>query len=405
MPRCDERAEVAFPRLVRDPDLVVLWRRRALLIRNVRTGESVRASPAAVEILDAFGRRGSLDALIRRCGKGPRDALTRAVGALERFNLLVTPARDHRRLSAWNDNIASALYHAATRDMRYVKSATEGFIAMRNQQRGAGPRPRFKHYRTARKTPVPRGDANTSLMDVRSALHARRTTRDFTVRPVSFPMVAAIVQGTWGLTGWLEGGKFGRLPTRTSPSGGALHPIECYVVAMRVEGLEPGLYHYDVRRNDLRRLKRGDFRREVVRLASGQRWVGQAAFLCIMTAAFERTLWKYRRENAYRTVWLEAGHFAQTFSLLATSYGLGPFTTAAMQDSRIERFLGLDGIREFPVYLCGAGVPGPLRNSPRWTPLRGPESPQVTAAAAPSRTSPSKPRPAAPGRRRAPTPA
>jgi hypothetical protein len=31
---------------------------------------------------------------------------------------------------------------------------------------------------------------------------------------------------------------------RTSPSGGGLHPSEPYLVAMRVNGLEPGIYHY-----------------------------------------------------------------------------------------------------------------------------------------------------------------
>jgi hypothetical protein len=33
------------------------------------------------------------------------------------------------------------------------------------------------------------------------------------------------------------------------------------------------------------------------------------------------------------------------------------FTTAALQDSYIERIIGLDGVSEFPIYLCGAGVP------------------------------------------------
>ena len=147
--------------------------------------------------------------------------------------------------------------------------------------------------------------------------------------------------------------------TKTSPSGGSLHPTEVYVLAWRVEGLAPGLYHYDVAANELRRLKQGDFRREAVRAASGQRWVGRAGFVCLMTAVFARTLWKYQLENAYRILSLDAGHLAQTFCLLATSRGLGAFTTAALQESYIERLLGLDGIREFPVYLCGAGVARP----------------------------------------------
>ena len=143
--------------------------------------------------------------------------------------------------------------------------------------------------------------------------------------------------------------------TKTSPSAGSLHPIECYVLAWNVEGLAPGLYHFDVGAGDLRRLRRGRLRAQAVRAASGQAWVGRAAFLCIMTAVFGRSLWKYQDEVTYRTLFLDAGHLAQTFCLLAASRGLGPFTTAAIQDSYIETLLGLDGASEFPVYLCGAG--------------------------------------------------
>jgi SagB-type dehydrogenase family enzyme len=149
----------------------------------------------------------------------------------------------------------------------------------------------------------------------------------------------------------------GRLPLKTSPSAGSLHPIECYLIAWNVRGLAAGLYHYDVRANELRRLKRGNFRRQAADLAGGQQWVEGAAFLCVMTAVFTRTLWKYRFENAYRVVWLDAGHLGQTFCLVATALGLGPFTTAAIHSRPLERLLGIDGIHEFPVYLCGAGAP------------------------------------------------
>jgi SagB-type dehydrogenase family enzyme len=100
-----------------------------------------------------------------------------------------------------------------------------------------------------------------------------------------------------------------------------------------------------------------------VRAASGQAWVGRAAFLCVLTAVVGRSLWKYQDEVTYRTLFLDAGHLAQTFCLLATSRGLGPFTTAAIQDSYIEKLLGLDGASEFPVYLCGAGVPARRRSA------------------------------------------
>jgi hypothetical protein len=52
-------------------------------------------------------------------------------------------------------------------------------------------------------------------------------------------------------------------------------------------------------------------------------------------------------------------HDSDVFSvfLLATARGHGPFTTAAIQDTFLEKLIGLDGVKEFPVYLCGAGFP------------------------------------------------
>src|SRR5207244_4355224 len=97
-------------------------------------------------------------------------------------------------------------------------------------------------------------------MPLNKALHQRRTVREFSRRPVDLTQFATLIHRTWGFTGWLSAGPLGRLALKTSPSAGALHPIECYVIAWRVRGLKPGLYHYDVRANELRLLKGGDLR-------------------------------------------------------------------------------------------------------------------------------------------------
>jgi SagB-type dehydrogenase family enzyme len=191
---------------------------------------------------------------------------------------------------------------------------------------------------------------------LQAALNDRRTTRRFGRRPVPLAAFARVVLGTWGQTGWLDGGVFGRLLAKTSPSAGARHPIECYVLSWRVAGLGAGLYHFDVQEASLARMRRGDFREVAVKLAGGQPWIRDAAFLCVMTAVADRVFWKYASSDAYRLFLLDAGHLAQTFCLLATASGLGPFTTAALSERRIQRLLGLDGISEFPVYMCGAGA-------------------------------------------------
>lgn len=347
-------------RLVRNPDLLVCWSAGGLLVEDLGSGKSVSASGESLLLLDVFGSPRNPAAAADSLPEYEERSVLRSIQALRRLGLLI-PEREARlrrsRIAAWKENLASARYHLASRDLPFTTShaAIDRFLQTRAAEERQ-PR-RFKRYSTVARRRLPASPTPEKPAALERVLAARRTVREFSRRSVSLEDLAAIVRLTWGRTGWLDGGPMGRLATKTSPSAGALHPIECYVLAWKVRGLEPGLYHYDVASDELARLRSGDLRAAAVKAASGQRWVGRAAFLCVMTAVFERTLWKYQLENAYRILWLDAGHLAQTFCLVATSRGLGPFTTAAIQDSYIEKLIGLDSTREFPVYLCGAGVP------------------------------------------------
>jgi SagB-type dehydrogenase family enzyme len=150
---------------------------------------------------------------------------------------------------------------------------------------------------------------------------------------------------------------FGPLPLKTSPSGGARHPIEVYLMALRVTGLEPGLYHYGARDHALARISPGATPQMAQAYCADQPYVARSAALFIMTGVFARTLWKYRNPRAYRVVLLDAGHLGQTFCLTATRLGLAPFSTAALKDTLIEEALGLDGISESVLYVTGVGMP------------------------------------------------
>jgi SagB-type dehydrogenase family enzyme len=142
---------------------------------------------------------------------------------------------------------------------------------------------------------------------------------------------------------------------KTSPSGGARHPIEAYLLALRIQGLERGLYHYDAASHRLELLREGASARAVVQYLNGQKWCGNAAAVVLMTAVFARTQWKYPAPRAYRVVLIDAGHICQTFCLVATWLGLAPFCTMALADSRIEKDLKLDGITESVLYVAGVG--------------------------------------------------
>jgi SagB-type dehydrogenase family enzyme len=188
------------------------------------------------------------------------------------------------------------------------------------------------------------------------ALLERRTWRDFGTRAVPLQDVATLLQLTWGVhrRGMIRAQ--GPVVLKTSPSAGACHPGEVYLLALRVEGLARGIYHYEAEHHRLVSVRRGAKPSDVVRYLSGQKWYGRAAALFLMTAVFERTQWRYPTARAYRAVLLDAGHLCQTFCLTASWLRLAPFCSMALADSAIERDLGIDGVSEGVLYAAGIGA-------------------------------------------------
>lgn len=169
---------------------------------------------------------------------------------------------------------------------------------------------------------------------------------------------------------------------RTSPSGGALHPVECFLIVQRVEGIPPGLYRYRASEHALhavvpqvappavgdvgtRALSPDDVPvawdasalRAFARIAvAGQDWFADAPVLCVLAPRFHRNFWKYRNHaKAYRVCVLDAGHLSQTLQLCATEAGMGPFVTGAINEVDLERAFGMTGYVQSPLVVCGFG--------------------------------------------------
>ena len=123
-----------------------------------------------------------------------------------------------------------------------------------------------------------------------------------------------------------------------------------------VSGIAPGIYHYDDEGHSLELLRAGCRRAEIQKLLAEQDWFCDSAFVVFLTAAFQRSQWKYEHPRAYRVVLAEAGHVCQTFCLTATWLRLAPFCTMALADTKIEQALGVDGITESVVYAMGVGL-------------------------------------------------
>lgn len=185
----------------------------------------------------------------------------------------------------------------------------------------------------------------------------RRTHRAF--RPGSLPLdqLASLLRMTWGATDEKPNqmGPDGFL-RKTSPSGGSLHPVEVYVIALDVAGLSPAVYHYSVRRDGLELVSDADPRPWIVSACGGQEWVAGAAALFLSTAVVERSMWKYQFARAFRYLFLDAGHLSQTFCLAATHLKLAPFCIGALRDEIFERNLSLDFLEEPVLFVNGVGL-------------------------------------------------
>lgn len=106
------------------------------------------------------------------------------------------------------------------------------------EERGLPPDhfPKLPHDRRRCYLPAPNPDAS-----LRSLLHARRTTRHFR-RDTFLPQdaVATVLHATFGALGIKEFAPGVSALRRSSPSGGGLHPIEAFVLALGVEELGAG---------------------------------------------------------------------------------------------------------------------------------------------------------------------
>ncbi len=276
----------------------------------------------------------------------------------------------------WNP--AAGFLHFSTKDQPFEAGEAHAIEFLSRRLASRPIPPATKSYPRRRSVALPKAALGDPLSRV---LLDRRTWRRFGHQPLSVEALSTLMWLTFGSQKLMDLGAAGRAMLRTSPSAGARHPLEAYVVVRNVAGVAPGLYHYAPVDHRLVRLKRGGGS-TIERHLPGQAWYGKASILVLITAVFERTAWKYPSPRAYRDVLLEAGHFCQTFCLIATGLGLAPFCTAALADSLIERDLGIDGVAESVIYACGTGTRP--RNT-RWAP--GPTSVEDPVLVDPSKPS------------------
>lgn len=207
----------------------------------------------------------------------------------------------------------------------------------------------FKTYSGAAIVELPRiwPQSGCSLPEL---LQQRRSLRRFGDRELSLDGLAFLLWASQGITG-----QAGNYLFRTSPSAGALYPLETYLAVYRVSGLTPGLYHLDVEGFRLERLGDGPSGEQLAEACLGQGFMRNAAVNFLWTAVVRRTMSKYGH-RALRYICMDAGHLCQNLLLAAEFLGFGGCPMAAFYDDEVNRLLGVDGQEESTLYLASVGA-------------------------------------------------
>lgn len=178
--------------------------------------------------------------------------------------------------------------------------------------------------------------------DLEKLIVGRRSGRVYSGEAITQEELSKLLFYAYGITDRQTG-------LRAVASGGALYPLELYVLPIRIEGLEDGIYHYNIDQHCLDVVERGNFLASLKQCVTFQDiHIDDAALVVVVTAVFERSTIKYK-DRGYRLILIEAGEVGQSFSLTASSLGLECCLVGGFLDDDLSKLLGVDGHREAPL--------------------------------------------------------
>ncbi|HUK85135.1 MAG TPA: SagB/ThcOx family dehydrogenase [Candidatus Acidoferrum sp.] len=208
----------------------------------------------------------------------------------------------------------------------------------------------YKSYPNSKTVKLP-SELKETTAAFTEIIQRRKSTRAFSTQPLTKSDLAFLLWVSTGIQRIEHGYEF-----RMAPSAGALYPVETYVAVNHIEGLDKGIYHYNIKDHSLEEVKAGNFGDALAHAALDQTICAIAPVVIIWSAVFNRSKWKYS-QRAYRYIYLDAGHIAQNLTLAATSISCGSCQVGAFFDDEINSILALDGAEESVIYLSVVGHP------------------------------------------------
>lgn len=195
-----------------------------------------------------------------------------------------------------------------------------------------------------------------------AVLEDRVSTRVFDDgHPISIDQLAELLYRAARTRDVQPVGRGEELLSRPYPSGGGLYELEVYPVVRHVNGLEPGMYHYDSFEHLLRPVAAADSK-TVARLikpaAATLAGGAEPQVLLVIAARCGRVMWTYE-QIGYAVILKDVGALMQTIYLAATAMGLGVCAQGFGDTAAFVAATGVDERQESSVGSIVVGSPTP----------------------------------------------
>lgn len=141
-----------------------------------------------------------------------------------------------------------------------------------------------------------------------------------------------------------------RSDRRPYPSGGALYPIETYIIGELVEAPQSYCYQYDTLDHSLVHLWEAPTISELFMEKAGP----LGTVVLFFTSMWKRSTHKYG-DVGYAHSLIEAGHMGQNILLVSSALEVDARPIAGFVDDRVIKLLDLDRGAELPVYSVTLG--------------------------------------------------
>lgn len=258
-------------------------------------------------------------------------------------------------LNGWGDSYA---YHQASRDQNFLDQTAGTAWEVKERV--------VQNYLSTASPPAAELDLSALPLsklpephrfpgNFHDALMARRTVRKFLPQSVWFQDISSIFHVA---TAPMK-------TTRTEVSElSKEHPsiylhswltfAEIGLYAHNCEGLEQGIYFYDLFQHGVRQLKAGNYS-DLIHKASWKQGVEGASLVIFIMADLNRYMWKYRNPRHYKAVLVQSAALAHRFILAAQGAGYCSFQSPAMHDETVISLFGTSVDKLMPLYMIGIG--------------------------------------------------